>query len=91
MYGKSFSSRNLHFIFLLASSFGYWNWVVEPWQPCRVPAIGTLSIPWLSVSIGIPEYPRDGLTIDHLLCFADQALYGEKHRRADRASITQST
>jgi len=39
----------------------------------------------------IAEYPRDGFTIDHLLCFADQALYGEKHRRTDRASITQST
>jgi diguanylate cyclase (GGDEF)-like protein len=50
-----------------------------------------VEIPRLSVSIGIAEYPRDGLTVEHLLSAADRALYDEKHRRADRPSVTQSS
>jgi diguanylate cyclase (GGDEF)-like protein len=45
-----------------------------------------VEIPHLSVSIGIAEYPRDGLTIEHILSFADRALYGEKHHRRSRAA-----
>lgn len=37
-----------------------------------------LEAPCLSVSIGVAEYPRDGLTIDHILSAADQALYNGK-------------
>jgi diguanylate cyclase (GGDEF)-like protein len=48
-------------------------------------------VPRLSASIGIAEYPRDGLTIEHILSAADRALYDEKHRRPDRPSVTQST
>jgi len=50
-----------------------------------------VEVPRLSVSIGIAEYPRDGATIEHILSAADQALYDEKHDRADRATVTQSS
>lgn len=36
--------------------------------------------PRLSVSIGIAEFPRDGVTIEHLLSAADQSLYNDKRR-----------
>jgi diguanylate cyclase (GGDEF)-like protein len=36
--------------------------------------------PRLSVSIGVAEYPRDGVTIEHLLSAADQALYNDKRQ-----------
>jgi diguanylate cyclase (GGDEF)-like protein len=38
--------------------------------------------PRLTVSIGVAEYPRDGLTIEHLLSAADRALYEIKHHSA---------
>jgi diguanylate cyclase (GGDEF)-like protein len=47
--------------------------------------------PLLSVSIGVAEYPRDGLTIEHMLSAADQALYDGKHHRAGRPSAAQSS
>jgi len=47
--------------------------------------------PRLSVSIGIAEYPRDGLDIEHILSAADQALYNEKRRVAGRPMVTQSS
>jgi len=50
-----------------------------------------VEVPRLSVSIGIAEYPRDGLTIEHILSAADQALYNEKHRVAGRSMVTQSS
>ena len=50
-----------------------------------------VEIPRLSASIGVAEYPRDGLTIEHILSAADQALYNEKHRLAGRSMVTQST
>src|ERR1700682_68802 len=50
-----------------------------------------VEVPRLSVSIGVAEYPRDGLTIEHMLSAADQALYNEKHRIAGRSMVTQSS
>jgi diguanylate cyclase (GGDEF)-like protein len=50
-----------------------------------------VEVPRLSVSIGIAEYPRDGLTIEHILSAADQALYNEKHRLAGRSEVTQAS
>jgi len=47
--------------------------------------------PRLSVSIGIAEYPRDGLTIEHILSAADRALYDGKHRVAGRSMASQSS
>ncbi len=47
--------------------------------------------PRLSVSIGVAEYPRDGLSIEHILSAADQALYNEKHRLAGRPVVAEST
>jgi diguanylate cyclase (GGDEF)-like protein len=46
-----------------------------------------VEVPRLSASIGIAEYPRDGLTIEHILSAADRALYEEKHRRPDRSGV----
>ena len=37
-------------------------------------------VPRLSASAGVAEYPKDGLTIEHVLNAADQALYSEKRR-----------
>jgi len=39
-------------------------------------------LPRLSVSVGVSEYPRDGLTIEHLLSAADRTLYEIKLRAA---------
>lgn len=50
-----------------------------------------LEVPRLSVSIGIAEYPRDGLSIEHILSAADQALYNEKHSLRDRPMVAQSS
>ncbi len=50
-----------------------------------------LEVPRLSASIGIAEYPRDGLTTEHILSAADRALYEEKHRRTERPGVTQSS
>ncbi len=50
-----------------------------------------VEVPCLSASIGIAEYPRDGLTIEHLLSAADRALYEEKNRHTNRPSVTQSS
>jgi diguanylate cyclase (GGDEF)-like protein len=50
-----------------------------------------LEAPRLSVSIGVAEYPRDGLTIEHMLRVADQALYNEKHRLGGRTIVPQSS
>jgi len=50
-----------------------------------------IEAPRLSVSIGIAEYPRDGLTIEHILSAADRALYDGKHRVAGRSMASQSS
>jgi diguanylate cyclase (GGDEF)-like protein len=47
-------------------------------------------LPRLTVSIGVAEYPRDGLTIEHLLSAADRALYEIKLRAAS-SSLTLSS
>jgi diguanylate cyclase (GGDEF)-like protein len=39
-------------------------------------------LPRLSVSVGVAEYPRDGLTIERLLSAADRTLYEIKLRAA---------
>jgi diguanylate cyclase (GGDEF)-like protein len=44
-------------------------------------------LPRLTVSVGVAEYPRDGLTIEHLLSAADRALY-EIKRHAASSSLT---
>ena len=50
-----------------------------------------MEVPRLSASIGIAEYPRDGLTIEHILSAADRALYEEKNRRTGRPGVTQTS
>jgi diguanylate cyclase (GGDEF)-like protein len=50
-----------------------------------------VEVPRLSVSIGIAEYPRDGLSIEHILSAADQALYNEKRRVRDGPMVNQSS
>ncbi len=50
-----------------------------------------VEVPRLSASIGIAEYPRDGLTIEHLLSAADRALYDDKHRVMGRSTVTKSS
>jgi diguanylate cyclase (GGDEF)-like protein len=50
-----------------------------------------VEVPRLSASFGVAEYPRDGQTMELLLSFADQALYNEKHARAERPSVAQSS
>lgn len=47
-------------------------------------------LPRLTVSVGVAEYPRDGLTIEHLLSAADHALYEIKLHAASR-SLTLSS
>jgi diguanylate cyclase (GGDEF)-like protein len=44
-------------------------------------------VPRLTVSVGVAEYPRDGLTIEHLLSAADRTLY-EVKLRATSSSLT---
>jgi diguanylate cyclase (GGDEF)-like protein len=44
-------------------------------------------LPRLTVSVGVAEYPRDGLTIEHLLSAADRALYEIKLRTASSSLI----
>jgi putative phosphoesterase len=39
-------------------------------------------LPRLTVSVGVAEYPRDGLAIEHLLSAADRALYAIKFHAA---------
>jgi diguanylate cyclase (GGDEF)-like protein len=46
-------------------------------------------LPRLTVSVGVAEYPRDGLTIEHLLSAADRSLYEIKLRTAS-SSLTVS-
>jgi len=46
-------------------------------------------LPRLSVSVGVAEYPRDGLTIEHLLSAADRTLY-EIKLRAHSSSLAAS-
>ncbi|HLZ49875.1 MAG TPA: MASE1 domain-containing protein [Candidatus Acidoferrum sp.] len=41
-----------------------------------------LEMPQLTVSIGVAEYPRDGLTLESLLSAADRALYQAKRSSA---------
>jgi diguanylate cyclase (GGDEF)-like protein len=41
-----------------------------------------LEVPQLTVSIGVAEYPRDGLTLESLLSAADRALYQAKRSSA---------
>jgi diguanylate cyclase (GGDEF)-like protein len=50
-----------------------------------------VEVPRLSVSIGIAEYPRDGLSIEHILSAADQALYNMKRCLRDRPTVTPSS
>jgi len=47
-------------------------------------------LPRLTVSVGVAEYPRDGLTIEHLLNAADHALYEIKLHAAS-SSLTLSS
>lgn len=39
-----------------------------------------LETPRLTISIGIAEYPRDGLTVEQMISAADRSLYEEKRR-----------
>jgi diguanylate cyclase (GGDEF)-like protein len=47
--------------------------------------------PRLAVSIGVAEYPRDGLTIEHILNAADRAIYEAKRQNASRLPTTPSS
>jgi diguanylate cyclase (GGDEF)-like protein len=47
-------------------------------------------LPRLSVSVGVAEYPRDGLTIEHLLSAADRTLYEVKLRAPSRSLASRS-
>jgi diguanylate cyclase (GGDEF)-like protein len=49
-----------------------------------------VEVPRLSASIGIAEYPRDGVSIELILSAADQALYNEKRRLRGRPMIAPS-
>jgi diguanylate cyclase (GGDEF)-like protein len=48
-------------------------------------------IPRLSASIGIAEYPRDGVTIEQVLSAADRALYDQKHHTRGRSTAAKSS
>jgi diguanylate cyclase (GGDEF)-like protein len=48
-------------------------------------------LPRLSVSVGVAEYPRDGLTIEHLLSAADHALYEIKLHAASSSPALSSS
>jgi diguanylate cyclase (GGDEF)-like protein len=48
-------------------------------------------LPRLSVSVGVAEYPRDGLTIEQLLGAADHALYEIKLHTASRSLAPSSS
>jgi diguanylate cyclase (GGDEF)-like protein len=47
--------------------------------------------PKLSVSVGVAVYPKDGHTIESLLCAADSALYSMKRKRIPSAESRQVT
>jgi diguanylate cyclase (GGDEF)-like protein len=47
--------------------------------------------PKLSVSVGIAIYPKDGRTIESLLCAADSAVYWMKRRRIQSRDITSQS
>jgi len=44
--------------------------------------------PKLSVSVGVAIYPKDGHTIESLLCAADSAVYWMKRQRSQSRNIT---
>jgi two-component system cell cycle response regulator len=46
--------------------------------------------PKLSVSVGVAVYPKDGHTIESLLCAADSALYSMKRQRTLPANARQA-
>jgi diguanylate cyclase (GGDEF)-like protein len=46
-----------------------------------------VEVPTLSISVGVAEYPRDGLTIESLLSVADRALYEAKRQSASAATL----
>jgi GGDEF domain-containing protein len=48
-------------------------------------------LPRLTVSVGVAEYPRDGLTIEHLLSAADRALYAIKFHAASSSPTLPSS
>jgi diguanylate cyclase (GGDEF)-like protein len=48
-------------------------------------------VPRLTVSVGVAEYPRDGLTIEHLLSAADRTLYEIKLRAASSSRALSSS
>jgi len=48
-------------------------------------------LPRLTVSVGVAEYPRDGLTIEHLLSAADRALYEIKFHAASSSRTLSSS
>jgi diguanylate cyclase (GGDEF)-like protein len=48
-------------------------------------------LPRLTVSVGVAEYPRDGLTIEHLLSAADHALYEIKLHTASSGLTLSSS
>jgi diguanylate cyclase (GGDEF)-like protein len=50
-----------------------------------------VEVPRLTVSIGVAEYPRDGLTVEHILSAADHALYEVKRRAASRSLPVSSS
>jgi diguanylate cyclase (GGDEF)-like protein len=45
----------------------------------------------ITVSIGIAEYPTDGLTADELFTRADEALYTSKHLGRNRVSLAKDS
>jgi len=48
-------------------------------------------LPRLTVSVGVAEYPRDGLTIEHLLSAADRALYEIKFHAGSSSRTLSSS
>jgi two-component system cell cycle response regulator len=45
--------------------------------------------PRISASMGVAEYPRDGLTIENILRAADESLYTQKHKH-EASSLLRS-
>ncbi|HXM96105.1 MAG TPA: sensor domain-containing diguanylate cyclase [Candidatus Dormibacteraeota bacterium] len=47
--------------------------------------------PPLSVSVGVGVYPRDGETIDNLVCAADSSMYAMKRRTLKRSNAAEAS
>jgi diguanylate cyclase (GGDEF)-like protein len=41
----------------------------------------TIDVPFLGLSLGLAYFPKDGMTPDELISFADQAMYSEKRSK----------